>query len=99
MITANWFHPMSGQASSGKIKMGRTVVVTATWDPEVSVWVATSEDIPLVTESPSMDALMAKLPGLLQDLLEDADNGEEMDIPFEVIAHIHESVRIRSRAA
>ncbi|MFZ0528021.1 MAG: DUF1902 domain-containing protein [Xanthobacteraceae bacterium] len=79
--------------------MGRNVVVTATWDPEVCVWVATSDDIPLVTEAPSMDALMAKLPGLLQDLLEDVDDGEEMEIPFEVIGHIHDSVRVRSRAA
>jgi Domain of unknown function (DUF1902) len=91
---------MSGQAQ-GTIKMGRSIVVQATWDPEASVWVATSEDIPLVTEAPSMDALMAKLPGLLQDLLEDLDleDGEEMDVPFEVVAHIRESVRIRSRAA
>ncbi len=42
---------------------------------------------------------MAKLPGLLQDLLEDVDDGEEMEIPFEVIGHIHDSVRVRSRAA
>ncbi len=81
--------------------MGRNIVVQAMWDPEVSVWVATSDDIPLVTEAPSMDALMAKLPGLLQDLLEEVDDGEEeeMEIPFEVIGHIHDSVRVRSRAA
>jgi Domain of unknown function (DUF1902) len=90
---------MSGLANSGTIKMGRTIVVDATWDPEALVWVATSEDIPLVTEAPSIDALMAKLPGLLQDLLEDADDGEEVDVPFHLNAHIYESVRVRSRAA
>ena len=78
--------------------MGQTIVVEATWDPEALVWVATSEDIPLVTEAPSIDALMAKLPGILQDLLEDEADGEEMDIPFQLNAHILESVRIRRAA-
>ena len=73
--------------------MVRSIVVQATWDPEVSVWVATSEDIPLVTEAPSMDALMAKLPGMIQDLLEDVD--PDTEVPFEVIAHRQDTVRIR----
>jgi hypothetical protein len=75
--------------------MERTILVSATWDPEASVWVATSDDIPLVTEAASLEALKDKLPGIIQDLLEDADDGEEVEIPFEVIAHIHESVRVR----
>lgn len=91
---------MVGQAS-GTIEMGRTIVVEAMWDPEALVWVATSEQIHLITEAPTMDALMAKLPGLIQDLVEDADDadhGEEIDVPFEVIARIHESVRVRRAA-
>ena len=81
------------------VKMGRTIVVRATWDPEANVWVAESTDLPLVTEAPSIDALWAKLPGIIQDLLEDEDDGQEMDIPVEVIARFTESVRVRSRAA
>lgn len=77
--------------------MGRTIVVTATWDPEASVWVAESEDLPVVTEAATIDALQAKLPGIIQDLLEDEDDGQEMEIPFELVAR--SSVHVRSRAA
>lgn len=78
--------------------MGRTIVVTATWDPEASVWVAESEDLPLVTEAPTIDALQAKLPGIIQDLLEEVeDDGQDVEIPFELVAR--SSVHVRSRAA
>jgi predicted RNase H-like HicB family nuclease len=57
------------------VKLGRLIVVRAIWDPEASVWVAESEDVPgLVAEADSAEALEAKLPGLIQDLLED-ENG------------------------
>jgi len=79
--------------------MGRTIVVQATWDPEACVWVAESEDLPLVTEAPTIDALWAKLPGIIQDLLQDEHDGQEMDIPVELVARSTESVRVRSRAA
>jgi Domain of unknown function (DUF1902) len=86
------------EQAAGTIKMGRNIVVQAMWDPEASVWVATSEDIHLVTEAPTMDALMAKLPGMIQDLMDDIEDGEEIEVPFEVIAHIKESVRVRRAA-
>jgi Domain of unknown function (DUF1902) len=82
--------------STGTEKMARLIVVNATWDPEAGVWVAESDDLPLVTEAPTVDGLLAKLPGMIQDLLEDADSGSEVEIPFQLIAH--ESVRVRSRA-
>lgn len=48
------------------------VFIRATWDDEAKVWTAESPDLPgLVTEAESLDALDAKLPGLIQDLLED----------------------------
>jgi hypothetical protein len=56
--------------SEGAVRVGRPIVVRATWDPEASVWVAESEDIALVTEAPTIEALRAKLPGIIQDLLE-----------------------------
>jgi predicted RNase H-like HicB family nuclease len=78
--------------------MGRAIVVRATWDPEANVWVVESDDLPLVTEAASIDILMEELPGLLQDLLEDEEgDGDEVEIPFELIARINERVRIRSR--
>ena len=59
--------------------MAQTIVVRATWDPEASVWVAESDDLPLVTEAPTIAALQAKLPGIIQDLLE-VEDGEEVDL-------------------
>ena len=78
--------------------MAQTIVVRATWDPEASVWVAESDDLPLVTEAPTIAALQAKLPGIIQDLIE-VEDGEEVDLPVELVWHAHEVVRVRSRAA
>ena len=79
--------------------MGRLIVVRATWDREASVWVAESSDLPgLVTEAESLDALDKKLPGLIQDLLEDEDDGHDIDIPIEVVASFSSRVTVRARA-
>lgn len=48
----------------------RQIIVRAEWDPEVSVWVATSDDIPLVTEAETVEGLVSKLPGIIADLTE-----------------------------
>ncbi len=46
-------------------------VVKLIWDPEASVWVATSEDIPgLVLESGSFDALLERVRFAAPELLE-----------------------------
>jgi hypothetical protein len=51
----------------------KTITVRATWDEEASVWTAEGTDLPdgfgLATEAPTLDALNAKLPGMIQDLL------------------------------
>jgi predicted RNase H-like HicB family nuclease len=66
-------------------KLGRLIVVRAVWDSEAGVWTAESEDVPgLVTEAESVEALEAKLPGLIQDLLED-ENGNEVELPVQII--------------
>ena len=45
--------------------------VNAVWDPEASVWVATSEDVPgLVAEASSIEELSEKLKILVPELLE-----------------------------
>ena len=50
---------------------GSVYSIRADWDPEAEVWVATSDDVPgLVTESPTIEALTAKLKTLIPDLLE-----------------------------
>ncbi len=46
-------------------------VVKLIWDPEASVWVATSDDIPgLVLESGSFDALLERVRFAAPELLE-----------------------------
>jgi hypothetical protein len=55
------------------------LVITATWDPKAKVWVAESEQIGIATEAPSLDALAAKLPAMIQDLREGAL------VPFDLI--------------
>jgi predicted RNase H-like HicB family nuclease len=53
--------------------MSRPVVIHADWDAEAQVWVATTQDIRgLVTEADSIEALRAKLPGMILDLLEES---------------------------
>ena len=52
--------------------MARPIVVHADWDADASVWVATTQDIRgLVTEADTIEALRAKLPGMIVDLLEE----------------------------
>ena len=66
--------------------MARPIVVTADWDPEARVWVATTRDLRgLVTEAQTIEELRAKLPGMIFDMLEEAG---ESDVPasLEIIA-------------
>lgn len=80
-------------------KLGRLIVVRAVWDSEAGVWVAESEDVPgLVTEADSVEALEAKLTGLIQDLLED-ENGSDVELPVYIIAESFSRVHVRTRAA
>jgi predicted RNase H-like HicB family nuclease len=52
--------------------MARPIVIHADWDPEAAVWVATTNDLRgLVTEAASIEALRAKLPSIILDLLEE----------------------------
>jgi len=66
--------------------MARPIVVHADWDPEASVWVATTQDLRgLVTETTSVEALRAKLPGMILDLLE--ENGvSDLPASIEIVA-------------
>jgi predicted RNase H-like HicB family nuclease len=71
-----------------RINMARPVVIHADWDPEAAVWVATTADLSgLVTEANTIEALRAKLPGMILDLLEEYGVS---DIPasIEIIARV-----------
>lgn len=69
------------------------VAIRATWDPEASVWVAESDDVPgLVTEADDIEALVAKLKVLIPELLD--ANGvaltEQDEVAFVLTASRHE---------
>jgi hypothetical protein len=70
------------------------VRISAEYDDVAKVWVAQSDDLPLVTEAETVEQLMAKLPGIIQDLVEDGDTRDS--IPFRLSFHAESSVRIRA---
>jgi len=48
------------------LQMARAIVIHADWDPDAAVWVATTTDLKgLVTEADTIEALRAKLPGMV----------------------------------
>jgi predicted RNase H-like HicB family nuclease len=67
--------------------MARPVVIHADWDPEAGVWVATTTDIRgLVTEAATtIEALRAKLPGMIIDTLEES-GVSDLPASIEIIA-------------
>ena len=45
--------------------------VRGEWDDEASMWIATSDDVPgLVTEAPTLEALLEKLRVMVPEMLE-----------------------------
>jgi predicted RNase H-like HicB family nuclease len=92
---------METNRSGERRKIGRLIVVRATWDSEAAVWVAESEDVPgLITEAESIEVLEAKLPGLIQDLLgEEEGEGQEIEVPVHIIAESFSRVQVRAPTA
>ncbi len=73
--------------------MARPIVVHADWDPEASVWVATTQDLRgLVTEAESIEALRAKLPGMIRDLLEES-GVSDLPASIEIVARASDPLR------
>lgn len=69
--------------------MRRKLLVTAQWDNEAGVYVATSDDIPgLVTEAATLDELLQRIAAVAPELMEDnahlldevANPGELLDV-------------------
>jgi hypothetical protein len=85
----------ANQALSGGItSVAEIVRISAEYDEEAKVWVAQSDDIPLVTEADTVEQLLGKIPGLIQDLVEDGDTRD--NIPFRLNFHAESSVPIRA---
>jgi predicted RNase H-like HicB family nuclease len=71
-----------------------TITILAHWDDEAAGWWAESPDLPgLVTEAATIEALMERVKAVLPDLL--AANGTAYDeIPIELIADLHDRIRL-----
>jgi predicted RNase H-like HicB family nuclease len=68
------------------LTLSRPIVVTADWDPEGRVWVATTRDLRgLVTEAETIEELRRKLPGMVLDLLEESGT-RDLPATIEIIA-------------
>jgi Domain of unknown function (DUF1902) len=72
----------------GAAGMMQRIVIRAEWDPEARVWVAESDDLPLVTEAATIEALAAKLPGMIQDLMEDDVSQKRRSLAFPLDSNI-----------
>jgi predicted RNase H-like HicB family nuclease len=65
--------------------MARPIVVHADWDQDAGVWVATTRDLRgLVTEAETIEALRAKLPGMIRDLLEEYGSAD-LSVSIEIL--------------
>ncbi|MCK4998198.1 MAG: DUF1902 domain-containing protein [Anaerohalosphaera sp.] len=66
--------------------MKNILLIKASWDLSVKVWVAESDDVPgLVTEAENMELLVKKLKILIPELLELNDSNKyDNIIPFSV---------------
>ena len=45
--------------------------ISASWDPEASVWAGHCDDIPAAADAPTLDGLLAKMTAMALDLLPD----------------------------
>ena len=71
------------------MKMGytrRSIIVRVDWDDEAKVWVATSDDIGLVTEAETQEALEQKAIAMILELLEGEAFSDLPDIPIHFMA-------------
>ena len=57
-----------------------SIIVRVDWDEDAKVWVATSDDIGLVTEAETQEALYTKAVAMIVELLELEDEGYS-DLP------------------
>ena len=80
--------------------IGMKYTVTAVWDSEAKVWVATSEDVPgLVIEADTIEHLFKELTVLVPELLEAngaLPGGNVSEIPIHLMSERLEHIPLRS---
>ncbi len=81
--------------------MNKVIVVKAIFDSEARVWFTESSDIHgLRLEAATIEELIERIPGAIQDLLEDCDGEGDhaYEVPIELIAHASTRVRFQNAA-
>ena len=70
------------------------LLIKMTWDPDASVWVAESDDVPgLVMESGSCDALIEKLRFAIPEMLQ-LNGTSPTPLRLNFVSYRHEQVAI-----
>jgi hypothetical protein len=66
-----------------------SIIVKAEWDPEASVWVAHSDDVPgLAAESRTLELLRPKVLAMIADLIEANNMHVQLsEIPVHIMTH------------
>ncbi len=69
--------------------MTRSIAVQARWDPEASVWIATSDDVPgLVVEAETGPSMIEETRLVLPELLElRGEHGDTVSLTFKAEEH------------
>ena len=70
--------------------MNRDIIITARWDGEANVWLATSTDVPgLVVEAETWPAMIEEVRLVLPDLLELSGlRGDKLSLTFKAEEHL-----------
>lgn len=72
------------------------IIIRVDYDEDARVWVAQSDQIPLVTEADTFELLYRKMPDLIQDILGDNNDPHVgQDVPFELVTHSQSRPRVR----
>lgn len=75
------------------------LTVHAAFDDEAGVWFVESSDLHGVNaEAPTLDALVAKLPDVIFDLLDEGETAAGEEISLDIVAHRRSAVRVRRAA-
>lgn len=70
------------------------LLIRMIWDPDASVWVAESDDVPgLVMESGSFDALLERVRFAIPELLK-LNNSPQSSLRLNFVSERHEQVAI-----
>jgi hypothetical protein len=77
-----------------------SITVKAEWDPDASVWVAQSDDVPgLVAECATLEKLRPKVLAMISDLIELNNMQVQLtEIPVHIVAHSIDKMSVPTAA-